>query len=379
MRLADFIVEHTEEILADWESFARTLLPAATGLDAAALRDHAAQILKAVTLDLRTAQTLKQQASKSRGEAVPAPHSAETAAELHAVLRAQGGFTLQQLVAEYRALRASVLRRWAKSEPPGPDTLEDMTRFNEAIDQAVAESVDFFAIEVERWRNVFLGVLGHDLRGPLNAILLTSRHLERLVEGTPASGTTGGLIRGAERMKQLLDELLDYSRASLDLGIPVDMAYSNMALACMEEVEIQRAAWPSRMIEFAATGDTFGTWDASRLKQALGNLVSNAAKYGTPEAAISVRLTGSGHEVHLSVQNTGPALDPAAIGLLFDPLRRGPGASHERTSLGLGLFIVRHIVPAHSGSVAAASADGTTTFTVILPRGASPKQPARLA
>lgn len=98
MRLADFIIANSEEILADWESFARTLLPAASGLDAEALRDHAAQILKAVTLDLRTAQTLQQQAIKSRGEAVRAAHSAETAAELHAVLRAQGGFTLQQLV-----------------------------------------------------------------------------------------------------------------------------------------------------------------------------------------------------------------------------------------------------------------------------------------
>lgn len=272
-----------------------------------------------------------------------------------------------------------MLRQWAKAQPLGPDTLEDMTRFNEAIDQAVAESVDFFAIEVERWRNVFLGVLGHDLRGPLNAILLTSRHLERLVEGTPASGTTGGLIRGAERMKQLLDELLDYSRASLELGIPVDLVYTNLALACMEEVEIQRAAWPSRVIEFAATGDTFGTWDASRLKQALGNLVSNAAKYGTPEGTIRLRLTGSDHEVHLSVENTGPAIEPAAIGLLFDPLRRGPGESYERTSLGLGLFIVRHIVQAHSGSVSAASADGRTTFTVTLPRRAPARQPPRLA
>ena len=118
MRLADFIVANTEEILADWESCARTLLPAAAGLDATALRDHAAQILKAVTLDLRTAQSLEQQGAKSRGQAVRALHSAETAAELHAVLRAQGGFTLQQLVAEYRALRASVLRHMCRVRTP---------------------------------------------------------------------------------------------------------------------------------------------------------------------------------------------------------------------------------------------------------------------
>ena len=80
--------------------------------------------------------------------------------------------------------------------------------------------------------------------------------------------------------------------------------------------------------------------------QALGNLISNASRYGNPDEAVWVRLVGSDHEVLLSVENTGRAIEPAAIGLLFDPLRRGPGESHERTSLGLGLFIVRHIVEA---------------------------------
>ena len=139
MRLADFIETNMEEILSDWEGFARTLLPAAGGLGVSALRDHAEQILHAVAQDLRKNQTRSEQAAKSRGEAVRSAPSPETAAETHAVLRATGGFTMQQMVAEYRALRAAVLGRWADSHEPGPDTLDDMTRFNEAIDQAVAE------------------------------------------------------------------------------------------------------------------------------------------------------------------------------------------------------------------------------------------------
>jgi signal transduction histidine kinase len=284
VQLADFIEQNTREILSDWESFAATLLPAAAQLDSVALRDHAEQILQAVALDLRTSQSRSAQASKSRGKAVRPLHSPETAAETHAILRATGGFTLQQMVSEYRALRASVLRLWAEKHEPGHDAFTDMTRFNEAIDQAMAESVDFFSKESERWRNVFLGVLGHDLRGPLNAILVTSQLLSRLNDGTPASGPTGRLLRSGERMRKLLDDLMDFSRTSLNLGIPVAPAWMDLAVACQEEIELQRSALPGNVIELETQGHTQGAWDASRLKQLLGNLIANASKYGNVEA-----------------------------------------------------------------------------------------------
>jgi signal transduction histidine kinase len=370
MRLADFIEANTDEILSEWESFARTLLPAAGGLDVGALRDHAQQILETIALDLRTGQGRAEQSAKSRGQALRSPDSPETAAETHAVLRATGGFTMQQMVAEYRALRASVLKLWADAHEPGPATLADMTRFNEAIDQAVAESVDFFAVETERWRNVFLGVLGHDLRGPLNAILLTSKLLVKMSDGTPTSEATARLIRGGERMKQLLDDLLDYSRVSLDLGIPVAPASMDLAVACQEEIELQRIAWPDHTIELTSEGPMEGVWDASRLKQVLGNLIANAAKYGDRGAPINVRLVGSDGEVILSVEDTGPAIAGPSMQLLFEPLWRGAHADPltERTSLGLGLFIVRQIVHAHGGTVTVSSSDGKTVFNVTLPR-----------
>lgn len=305
MQLADFIDSHMEAILRDWENFARTLLPAAGGLDVSTLRDHAEQILRAVTLDLRTSQSSSEQTAKSRGEAPRVTGRPETAAETHAVLRATGGFTMQQMVAEYRALRATVLRLWSQAHQPGPDTLRDMTRFNEAIDQAIAESVDFFTRESERWRNVFLGVLGHDLRGPLNSIILTSRLLSQISDGTPISEVTARLIRGGERMRQLLDDLLDYSRASLNLGIPVAPATVDLALACKEVIELEQVAWPRNPIELVTEGPTQGVWDASRLKQVLGNLIANAAKYGDKGTPITVRVVGRDDEVVLSVTNSG--------------------------------------------------------------------------
>nr|WP_280156569.1 sensor histidine kinase [Piscinibacter sp. XHJ-5] len=370
MRLADFIDANMPAILAEWEVFASSLLPAAGELDAVALRDHAEQILQAIARDLRTPQTRVEQSAKSRGRAPALPGATETAAQTHALLRATGGFTIRQLVAEYRALRASVLRLWADAAAYGPDAMEDTGRFNEAMDQAIAESVDYFTSEVERWRAVFLGVLGHDLRGPLNAVLLTSHVISSMSAGTPASQHTEKLIRSGQRMKQLLDDLLDYNRTSLAIGIRVSPEPVDLATVCREEIELLRAALPASTIEFRTDGVTRGSWDASRLRQVVSNLVINAARYGEPGGMVRVTLRGDDAQVQLSVENSGPNIPKDLMNALFEPLRRHAAADApgESESLGLGLFIVRQIALAHGGSVSVESADGRTRFTVTLPR-----------
>jgi signal transduction histidine kinase len=363
-------------IVSAWEQFAASLFPAAAQASSSTLRDHAEQILQAIAEDLRTPQSRQEQADKSKGLAIGSPAQGRTAAQTHAVLRAASGFSMQQLVAEYRALRASVPRLWLDAAPPGREAMEDIGRFNEAIDQAVAESVDFFSKEVDRWRNVFLGVLGHDLRGPLNAILMTSQLISKLGDGTPVSEPTARLTRSGERMKELLDDLLDYSRTSLELGLPVSPAPCDLAAVCQEEVEVQRAALPSCRIEYTADGATQGTWDASRIRQVVANLVTNAARYGNPASPVAVKLCGGEADVRLSVENEGPTIPPEAIEVLFEPLRRAANghAKAERTSMGLGLFIVRQVAHAHGGMVSVDSADGRTVFTVVLPR--APRQAA---
>ncbi|MCM5682797.1 sensor histidine kinase [Schlegelella sp. S2-27] len=370
MRLADFIDANTQAILAEWDVFASSLLPAAAEMDAATLRDHAEQILHAVAKDLRTSQTRREQSEKSKGRASARPGATETAAQTHAVLRAGGGFTIRQLVAEYRALRASVLRLWGDTAPYGPQAMEDAGRFNEAIDQAITESVDYFTSEVDRWRAVFLGMLGHDLRGPLNAVLLTSRVISTLSAGTPMSPHTERLMRSGERMRQLLDDLLDYNRTSLDIGIRVTPHRVDLARVCREEIELLQAALPASTIEFATEGVTQGSWDASRVKQVVSNLVINAVRHGNPSGIVRMSLRGDEAQVHLSVENTGPTIPKELMSSLFEPLRRhaGADAQGERASLGLGLFIVRQIAIAHGGSVSVESAGGRTCFTVMLPR-----------
>jgi signal transduction histidine kinase len=371
MRLADFLDLNAEAILQEWEPFAATLLPAARHLDGVGLRDHAADILKAISADLRTGQTDQQQDLKARGLAVAPASAPHTAAQTHATLRASGGFTAQQLVAEYRALRASVLRLWLDGVADIDRTMfDDMRRFNEAIDQAVAESVDHFTREVDRWRNVFLGVLGHELRGPLDAIVMTARLLQRLPEGATTGEHIARMTRSGERMKALLDDLLDYNRAELGFGISVNPVSIDMANVCRQEIELRRAVTPSASIQFETEGDTQGLWDPERVAQLLGNLISNAIKYGDASAPIVVRLIGRANEVELSVTNSGPAVPAGRLERLFEPLQREPStnAETERTSLGLGLYVVKAVAQAHGASVAATSAAGKTIFRITWPR-----------
>ncbi len=131
MRLADFILRDMETIVVQWEAFAGTLLPAAANMKSLALRDHAQQILQAVAKDLSTAQSREAQAEKSMGRAPVLIGAPETAAQTHALLRARGGFDINQLAAEYRALRASVLRLWmdeCQPEAPDPDDVIRLQR-----------------------------------------------------------------------------------------------------------------------------------------------------------------------------------------------------------------------------------------------------------
>src|SRR6185436_2700466 len=118
MRLAPFIQDYMEPILVDWEAFAKTLYPPSSQMTPRMLRDHAEQILNAVVADLSTSQTMAEQSEKSMGQARTAWNAPETAAQTHAVLRAQSGIDINQLAAEYRALRASVLRLWKEEHRP---------------------------------------------------------------------------------------------------------------------------------------------------------------------------------------------------------------------------------------------------------------------
>ncbi|MFM0034937.1 ATP-binding protein [Paraburkholderia strydomiana] len=371
MRLADFISRDIEPILEQWEAFAGTLLPAAANMESLGLRDHAEQILHAVEKDLRTSQTREAQHEKSLGNAPALNDATETAAQTHALLRARAGFSINQLAAEYRALRASVLRLWMDDcEPEAPD-LNDIIRFNEAIDQALAESVTFFSAQAEQNRNLLLGMLGHDMRNPLQAVQVTASYLAALNAGERVSGAAARLIRSGARIQALLDDLTDFNRTKLGMGINVMPTSIDLADVLADELDELRAIHPDRQIELQASGNSQGLWDGRRLQQLVGNLVTNAIKYGAQDKPVRVTVTCDATHVRIEVSNCGPAIDGAMLTRIFDPLTRGPehyGTDGSAGSLGLGLYIASEIAKAHHGAIEARSDEVETSFSVSLPR-----------
>jgi len=274
------------------------------------------------------------------------------------------------MAAEYRALRASVLRLWIDACDAAETDLEDAIRFDEAIDQAVCESIAFFTQEVDKRRNLFLGMLGHDMRNPLDAIQMTAAYLSCLNAGEEVSVAARRLINSGARMKALLDDLTDFNRTRLGLGISVTRDYVDLGELLSRDVEQMQTAHPTRRIEFTVTGDARGTWDGNRLRQVLSNLITNAVRYGCDDTVIQVVLRGETTQFLLEVRNQGAAIAPETFDRMFDPLRRGEqnvnGDGGE--GLGLGLYISREIARAHGGSIDASSDANGTVFSVRLPR-----------
>jgi hypothetical protein len=141
MRLSTFIESSLEDILREWDAFARTLFPATDKLSALLLRDHAREMLVELIEDIRTPQSPQEQADKSKGEVSPY-HPDDSAANVHGVIRHDDGFSVSQVAAEFRALRATVLRLWLpRISEMSKEVVLDIVRFNEAIDEALADSI----------------------------------------------------------------------------------------------------------------------------------------------------------------------------------------------------------------------------------------------
>lgn len=374
LRLADFIETNAEPILVEWALFAETCGPAGGKMDMAALRDHALEMLQAITADLRTAQTPLEQADKSKGNAEPLDSGTETAAEVHGAGRAESGFTVGEMVSEYRALRASVIRLWTlENGSLGRADIDDLMRFNEAIDQALAESITRYAVDVDQSKEMFLGILGHDLRSPLGAVILSSQFM--LDTGDlqePLLSLTTSIVRSSKRMNRMVGDLLEFTRSRLGSGVPIVRAEMNLATEAADAVAELSLAHPDRVIQLDTSGDLRGNWDCGRIGQLLANLLGNAVQHGSAGTPIVMTIQGARDGIVLRVHNYGPAIPASAIPGLFRPFKRlqsGETPSSSSTSFGLGLYIAERVVAAHGGRIDVTSADDAgTAFTVHLPR-----------
>jgi signal transduction histidine kinase len=373
IRLSDFIIQNMEVILKCWEQFARTIQPPALTMDSKSLRDHAELMLREIAKDLETPQTENEQSDKSKGLAPENP--AVTAAEEHAESRLLSGFSIGQLFSEYRALRASVLHLWNKHSKEGLITdLEDITRFNEAIDQAIAESVSRYSTLLKTSQDMFLAILGHDLRNPLSATSMSALALMRFENvSDKIISTATRIYNSSQRMSKLINDLIDYTRTQLGKKLPVELKQSNLTRICADIIEEQQIAHPERSIVLSTEGTLDGKWDEQRIAQVFSNLLGNAIQHGMPTSPIEVHLSSSLDSVFIKINNKGKPIPPSKIQTIFDPLVRHEENAHAidsyKSSLGLGLYITKEIVLAHNGSVNVRSTepDGTT-FEIELPR-----------
>jgi signal transduction histidine kinase len=363
MSLSAFIREHQEQIIVEFAIFAKTLMPAGADMSEVELRDHAQEMLTAVVEDIATAQTPEEQSRKSKGEGCA--RTMEASGRLHADHRIQHGFTFRAVIAEFRALRATVLRLYEES---GASDLTEVRRFNEAVDEALTESMEQFAEKTDLFRDQFIGVLGHDLRGPLGAII-TGAALLAVPEDNPQrrGRVVSRMMRSAHRMERMIGDLLDLTRARLGGTISLRRGQADLQKLCEDVVLEIRTAHPEVVLDMTTRGNLVGNWDADRLTQVVWNLVGNAIQHGD-RTPVTLTVEQEGDEVTLAVHNGGAPIPPSVMPSIFEPLTRG-GSESGGHSIGLGLFIARTIVSGHGGEISVkSSSEHGTTFTARLPK-----------
>lgn len=376
LRLSEYLKSDPQPVLHDWDAFAESTLTGRAQMSQTALRDSLSGLLGAIAEDMEYAQSAEERSRKSKGLRPQNSPGLSKYGRLHAADRFASGFNLNQVVSEYRALRASILHHWtAGIVAPPPGAFDEMVRFNEAMDQALTESLADYSERLEHARDLFIGVLSHGLRSPLSAAhmsatilmraeLLAAHHLKAVVR----------IFNGTTRMRSMIDDLLDFTRVRMGAGLSVDARPTDLYAVSDQVVEETRASHPTRTVTLAGSGDLDGVWDDARLSQLLSNLLGNAIQHGGASGPVVLTLDGASEAtVVITVHNGGAPISPEAQPVIFDFLVRGAikesDGKKRSGGLGLGLYIARHIARGHGGDIEVmSSAEHGTTFTVRLPR-----------
>ncbi len=222
-----------------------------------------------------------------------------------------------------------------------------------------------------KFRDRLIGVVSHDLRNPLNTILLGASILLGSDELTPYSmKTLARMQSAAERAERMISDILDYTQAHLGGGIRVELKPNDLATIFKQVINELELSHPEHEFELVVSGDTTAELDADRIAQVLGNLLSNAVNYSPPDTQIRVELRGDGASLVFSVHNHGSVIPPERLHEIFQPMQQvSPETSRGHRSVGLGLYIVDSIVTSHRGTLGVTStAENGTTFTVSIPR-----------
>lgn len=259
-------------------------------------------------------------------------------------------------------------------EPLGDDLLQILGTVASQIALTVERD------RIERFRELFIAMLGHDLRNPLSALMTGAHSLLLYPEmADRPKRTIERMQRSVHRMSRMVDQLLDYTRTRSGGGIPVVATPANIFALCRETVQELEQFNPGRRFDLLVTGDGEGEWDVDRLGQVFSNLLGNAITYGHADQRIQIILKGDVTSIRGEILSYGPPIPAAALPHIFDPFRRANLAKAAATTgLGLGLFITREIIRAHSGTMSVSSSvEEGTSFVFIIPRRRVQEKPER--
>jgi signal transduction histidine kinase len=225
--------------------------------------------------------------------------------------------------------------------------------------------------EALRVNEMFMAVLSHDLRTPLQSIKAAATVLKRQPDPAKVENLAERMLGSSQRMARMIEDLLDVTRIRQAGGLalsPEPLAMDALVRRAVDEVE---TGFPERRIECHVRGDLQGSWDGERLCQVLSNLLGNAMHHGDPALPVTVDVDGSApRSVVVTVRNGG-TIPAQLLPHLFNPFRGGERQPGQHQGLGLGLFIAQQIVRSHKGRIEAGSEGGFTHFRVELPREAA--------
>lgn len=222
---------------------------------------------------------------------------------------------------------------------------------------------------VAEFRERLIGIVGHDLRNPLNTMLMASGLLLAHGQLSDADGRlVNRIVNSGQRMARMISQVLEFARARLGGGFSLLLARTDLGAVCQDIVDELRLS-SSAEIRLTSAGDLAGSWDADRLAAVISNLAGNAIDHATPGTTIDIHVRGEDDAVIAEITNHGACISADDLLTIFDPFRRGhDDAKRSAGHMGLGLYISCEIVRSHTGSIKVRSSDGSTTFTVRLPR-----------
>ncbi|HEY8047729.1 MAG TPA: HAMP domain-containing sensor histidine kinase, partial [Ramlibacter sp.] len=355
MKIGEFVEQQVRPIVQEWVEFARERVPTAHAFTHEDLADHARVLLLAIAADLGQTQGATAKHEKSQGQRPGNAPDITRIAHDHAAQRFAQGFTFDHLVSEFRALRASVIRRWTQQlQAPGREEVDELTRFGESMDQALSESTSLYTKKLNDSRVLLLGVLGHDLRTPLGVVHMSAQYLLRTETLSGAqTKAVARILTAADRMTWMVKDILDFTQTAFGVSLPIAPEPADLKGVTQQIVAEVSALHPDSNIELTAEGDLAGKWDAPRIAQMLANLVANAVQHGTTGAPVTILLDGDTQAVRVRISNFGPAIPAEGRENLFTPLRQAPTTPAQRhagsSGLGLGLYIAKEIAVAHGG------------------------------